>query len=280
MDPYPYRHLHPAHPHPPVHFPVSPVFCPSRRLLSRLEDGGGGYTHTRRPRCPRSRRRGDYSGPPLARYSADVGGEGRLRLARAGWRGLGAASSSFCAVRWPRKKEENVGGIQWPVDFMRHRPCHADVSAAGSNGKQTLFHCPAFVSPPPPPPPPPPPSPHLAMPYSLRPRPAPLAELPLDSFLPERPSASPTPTGSTGPQRHQSASSPVASSSKHPSPMHPHRRGIEPGDGMKSPVKKRTRTVTPRVKQVLDRDDLGVGKSPARRLFATSVAQSSSHPSL
>lgn len=159
MDPYPYRHLHLAHPHPPVHFPVSPVFCPSRRLLSRLEDGGGGYTHTRRPRCPRSRRRGDYSGPPLARYSADVGGEGRLRLARAGWRGLGAASSSFCAVRWPRKKEENVGGIQWPVDFMRHRPCHADVSAAGSNGKQTLFHCPAFVSPPPPPPPQPPISP-------------------------------------------------------------------------------------------------------------------------
>lgn len=49
---------------------------------------------------------------------------------------------------------------------------------------------------------------------------------------------------------------------------------------MKSPIRKRTRTVTPRVKQVLDRDDLGVGKSPARRLFAAPIAESSSHPSL
>lgn len=117
------------------------------------------------------------------------------------------------------------------------------------------------------------------MPYSLRSRThSPLAELPLDRYIPaKRASTSPTPRGS---KRHQpyastSASASVASSSKD-------RHGLgEDGEWTRSPVKKRTRTVTPRVKQVLDRDDLGVGKSPARRLFATCIAESSSsHSSL
>ncbi|OXG19718.1 hypothetical protein C366_02575 [Cryptococcus neoformans Tu401-1] len=118
------------------------------------------------------------------------------------------------------------------------------------------------------------------MPYSLRPRThSPLAELPLDRYLPARRlSASPTPRGSKRHQLGASSGQPVASSSKNHCPMH--LRGTEDGDGMKSPIRKRTRTVTPRVKQVLDRDDLGVGKSPARRLFAAPIAESSSHPSL
>lgn len=118
------------------------------------------------------------------------------------------------------------------------------------------------------------------MPYSLRPRThSPLAELPLDRYLPARRlSASPTPRGSKRHQLGASSGQPVASSSKNHSPMH--LRGTEDGSGMKSPIRKRTRTVTPRVKQVLDRDDLGVGKSPARRLFAAPIAESSSHPSL
>ncbi|ADV24510.1 hypothetical protein CNBI3430 [Cryptococcus gattii WM276] len=118
------------------------------------------------------------------------------------------------------------------------------------------------------------------MPYSLRSRThSPLAELPIDRYIPaKRASTSPTPRGS---KRHQpyastSSSSSVASSSKD---GHPQRFG-EDGDSTKSPIKKRTRTVTPGVKQVLDRDDLGVGKSPARRLFATCIAESSSHSTL
>ncbi|KAE8540549.1 hypothetical protein D1P53_003499 [Cryptococcus gattii VGV] len=113
------------------------------------------------------------------------------------------------------------------------------------------------------------------MPYSLRSRThSPLAELPLDRYVPaKRASTSPTPRGSKRHQPYASSSTSVASSSKD--------RLGEDGEWTKSPSKKRTRTVTPRVKQVLDRDDLGVGKSPARRLFATSIAESSSsHSSL
>ncbi|KGB79880.1 hypothetical protein CNBG_5718 [Cryptococcus deuterogattii R265] len=122
------------------------------------------------------------------------------------------------------------------------------------------------------------------MPYSLRSRThSPLAELPLDRYVPaKRASTSPTPRGSKRHQPYASTStststSTVASSSKD-------RLGEgegEDGEWTKSPIKKRTRTVTPRVKQVLDRDDLGVGKSPARRLFTASIAESSSsHSSL
>lgn len=118
----------------------------------------------------------------------------------------------------------------------------------------------------------------IAMPYSLRSRThSPLAELPIDRYIPaKRASTSPTPRGSKRHQPYASTSSSVASSSKD---GHPQRFG-EDGDSTKSPIKKRTRTVTPGVKQVLDRDDLGVGKSPARRLFATCIAESSSHSTL
>jgi hypothetical protein len=52
-----------------------------------------------------------------------------------------------------------------------------------------------------------------------------------------------------------------------PSPVSMPTKRAAPGTPEAEGSRKTMRTVTPKVRAALDRDDLGVGKSPARRLF-------------
>jgi len=101
--------------------------------------------------------------------------------------------------------------------------------------------------------------------YNLRPR-LPLCQLPLSRFVPGH-NAFPSPVSI--PLKRNAPSSSSTSTLDSPGKMR--KVSYTDNEGEETIRRTRVKQITPQAKSILERDDLGVGRSPARRLFVTDV---------